>query len=129
MMDNLNRCFGNKVGEASATGYFGVLFFDIDNFKNQLLNCDKKNTALRLNLTGTLVHNDLSYLEETINEIRNEFIHFEENKYIKRRIDLDAINSEFVEGSLPHILLSELFQEDPDGMSTQKAFEAIKKNN
>lgn len=102
---------------------------DIDNFKNQLLNCDKKNTALRLNLTGTLVHNDLSYLEETINEIRNEFIHFEENKYIKRRIDLDAINSEFVEGSLPHILLSELLLEDPDGMSTQKAFEAIKKNN
>ena len=93
------------------------------------MNCDKKNTAVRLNLTGTLVQNDSSYLDEIINEIRNEFIHFEKNTYIKTRIDLDAINSEFVEGSLPHILLSELFQEDPDGMSTQKAFEAIKKNN
>jgi DNA repair exonuclease SbcCD nuclease subunit len=89
---------------------------DIDNFKNQLLNCDKKNTALRLNLTGTLVHNDLSYLEETINEICNEFIHFEENIYIKKRIDLDAINTEFVEGSLPHILLSELLLEDPSAL-------------
>jgi hypothetical protein len=29
---------------------------------------------------------------------------------------------------LPHILLTELLNEDPDGLSTQKAFEAIKKN-
>jgi hypothetical protein len=39
-----------------------------------------------------------------------------------------AIDAEFVNGSLPHILLSELLMEDPDGLSTQKAFEAIKKN-
>jgi hypothetical protein len=83
------------------------------------------NTDQYVNFIATITN---SYYHKTIG-VFGEFIHFEENKYIKRRIDLDAINSEFVEGSLPHILLSELFQEDPDGMSTQKAFEAIKKNN
>jgi len=104
---------------------------DIDLVKNELSNCDKKNTAVRLNLTGILIDNEIQILDDYFKECSdksNGFIHFEGNKFIKRKIDLGAIDTEFVNGSLPHILLSELLMEDPDGLSTQKAFEAIKKN-
>jgi exonuclease SbcD len=104
---------------------------DIDLVKNELSNCDKKNTAVRLNLTGILIDNEIQILDDYFKECSdksNGYIHFEGNKFIKRKIDLVAIDAEFVNGSLPHILLSELLMEDPDGLSTQKAFEAIKKN-
>lgn len=104
---------------------------DIDLLKNELSNCDKKNTAVRLNLTGVLIDNEMQILDEFFKECsdkNNGFIHFEGNKFIKRKIDMGAIDAEFANGSLPHILLSELLMEDPNGLSTQKAFEAIKKN-
>jgi DNA repair exonuclease SbcCD nuclease subunit len=104
---------------------------DIDALKSQLSNCDKKNTAVRLNLNGILVDSEIKVLEDffkACNDKHNGFIHFEGHKFIKRKIDISAINNEFPTGSLPHILLSELLSEDPEGMSTQKAFEAIVKN-
>mgnify|MGYP000626901451 FL=1 len=104
---------------------------DIDILKNQLLNCDKKNTAVRLNLTGILVDSEIDALNAFFKECAdktNGFIHFEGNKFIKRKIDIGAINDGFVNDSLPHILLTELLNEDPDGLSTQIAFEAIEKN-
>ena len=104
---------------------------DIDILKNQLLNCDKKNTAVRLNLTGILVDLEIDALNAFFKECAdktNGFIHFEGNKFIKRKIDIGAINDGFVNDSLPHILLTELLNEDPDGLSTQIAFEAIEKN-
>jgi hypothetical protein len=104
---------------------------DIDILKNQLLNCDKKNTAVRLNLTGILVDLEIDVLNAFFKECAdktNGFIHFESNKFIKRKIDIGAINDGFVNDSLPHILLTELLNEDPDGLSTQIAFEAIEKN-
>jgi DNA repair exonuclease SbcCD nuclease subunit len=104
---------------------------DIDALKIQLSNCDKKNTAVRLNLTGILVDSEIKVLEDLFKECNDKragFVHFEGNKFIKRKIDIEAINNEFVIDSLPHILLSELLKEDPEGMSTQKAFEAIIKN-
>ena len=51
--------------------------------------------------------------------------YFEVFKNIKQKIDQDVIDEKFTNGSLPHILLSELLKEDPDGLSTQKAFEII----
>ena len=104
---------------------------DIDILKNQLLNCDKKNTAVRLNLNGILVDSEIDALNAFFKECAdktNGFIHFEGNKFIKRKIDIGAINDGFVNDSLPHILLTELLNEDPDGLSTQIAFEAIEKN-
>jgi exonuclease SbcD len=101
---------------------------DIDSLKNQLSICEKKNTAVRLNLTGRLADNELKALDDFIKQCaeRNSgFIHFEENRFIKRKIDINAINNEFPAGSLPHILLTELLNEDPDGLSTQKAFQAV----
>ena len=56
------------------------------------------------------------------------FMHFEHNKFIKRKIDQNAINNYFSAGSLPHMLLTELLNEDPNGLSTQKALEAVLKN-
>ncbi|WP_395803965.1 exonuclease SbcCD subunit D [Daejeonella sp.] len=101
---------------------------DIDSLKSQLAVCNKKNTAVRLNLNGRLADHELQALDDFIKECADRtsgFIHFEINKFIKRKIDIHAINNEFVAGSLPHILLTELLNEDPDGLSTQKAFEAI----
>ena len=104
---------------------------DIDLVKQQLSNCDKRNTAVSLNLTGILVDHEIQVLEDFFKECSDKttgFIHFEGTKFIKRRIDMAAIDAEFANGSLPHILLSELLNEDPEGFSTQKAFEAIVKN-
>ena len=56
------------------------------------------------------------------------FLHFEGTKFIKRKIDEAAIDADFAAGSLPHILLTELLHEDPEGFSTQTAFEVISKN-
>ncbi len=103
---------------------------DIDALKNQLAACDK-NTAVRLNLKGILVEDEHQLLNDYIKECNNTtsgFIHFEHNIFIKHKIDQMAINKEFSLGSLPHILLTELLMEDPDGLSTQKAFEAVLKN-
>ena len=47
-------------------------------------------------------------------------VHFSKMIYLK-----NVINEKFTNGSLPYILLSELLKEDPDGLSTQKAFEII----
>ena len=118
--------FNYKVVEADLRS-----MVDIDSLKNQLANCDKANTAVRLNLTGILIDSEIKALEDffkSCSERTTGFIHFEGNKFIKRKIDIAAINNEFANGSLLHILLTELLNEDPDGLSTQKAFEAIKKN-
>ena len=104
---------------------------DIDALKNQLTTCDKKNTAVRLSLKGILVEHEQELLNDFIKECGESttgFIHFENNIFIKRKIDQNAINNKFSAGSLPHTLLTELLNEDPDGMSTQKAFEAVLKN-
>ena len=99
---------------------------DIDDLKTELFQC-KKNTAVKLNLTGTLVDQDLGTLNMFIKVCKDDFIHFEENKFIKTKIDLTTINNEFVQGSLPHTLLTELLNEDPDGLSIQMAFETIQR--
>lgn len=104
---------------------------DIDQLNNQLSTCDKNNTAVRLNLTGILVDQEMQLLEDIFKECSDKsdgFIHFEGYKFIKRKIDMGAINAAYANGTLPHILLSELLIDDADGLSTQKAFEAIKKN-
>ena len=104
---------------------------DIDALKNQLEVYDKKNTAVRLNLKGILVeeeHEILNDFLKSCGNITSGFIHFEHNTFIKHRIDQAAINKAFTSGSLPHTLLTELLIEDPDGLSTQKAFEAVLKN-
>ena len=104
---------------------------DIDTLKTQLLNCDKKNTAVRLKLNGILVDAEIEALNDFIKEcsaLTTGFMHFEHNKFIKRKIDQNAINNYFSAGSLPHMLLTELLNEDPNGLSTQKALEAVLKN-
>lgn len=101
---------------------------DIESLRRDLTNCDYENIALRLDLTGTLTAKNLELLDELLNEWTQKtegFIYFEVFKNIKQKIDQDVIDEKFTNGSLPHILLSELLKEDPDGLSTQKAFEII----
>ena len=101
---------------------------DIESLRRDLTNCDYENIALRLDLTGTLTAKNLELLDELLNEWTEKtkgFIYFEVFKNIKQKIDQDVIDEKFTNGSLPHILLSELLKEDPDGLSTQKAFEII----
>lgn len=100
----------------------------IETLRRDLTNCDYENIALRLDLTGTLTVKNLELLDELLNEWTEKtkgFIYFEVFKNIKQKIDQDVIDEKFTNGSLPHILLSELLKEDPDGLSTQKAFEII----
>jgi DNA repair exonuclease SbcCD nuclease subunit len=104
---------------------------DIDFLKSELSSYDRKNTAVRLNLKGILVDQELSVLNEFFKECADKntgFLHFEGTKFIKRKIDEAAIDADFAAGSLPHILLTELLHEDPEGFSTQTAFEVISKN-
>ena len=101
---------------------------DIESLRRDLTNCDYENIALRLDLTGTLTAKNLELLDELLNEWTEKtegFIYFEVFKNIKQKIDQDVIDEKFTNGSLPYILLSELLKEDPDGLSTQKAFEII----
>ena len=104
---------------------------DIDFLKSELSSYDRKNTAVRLNLKGILVDQELGVLNEFFKECADKntgFLHFEGTKFIKRKIDEAAIDADFAAGSLPHILLTELLHEDPEGFSTQTAFEVISKN-
>ena len=104
---------------------------DIDFLKSELSSCDRKNTAVRLNLKGILVDQEISLLNDFFKECTDKntgFLHFEGTKFIKRKIDEAAIDADFAAGSLPHILLTELLHEDPEGFSTQTAFEVISKN-
>lgn len=101
---------------------------DIESLSRELTNCDYENIALRLDLIGTLTAKNLELLDELLDEWTQKtkgFIYFEVFKNIKQKIDQDVIDEKFTNGSLPHILLSELLKEDPDGLSTQKAFEII----
>lgn len=104
---------------------------DIELIKNEMASFDRKNTAVRLNLSGILVDQEIKILDTFFKECADKttgFIHFEGTQFIKRKIDRSVIDAEFVAGSLPHILLTELHEDDPDGLSTQIAFETILKN-
>ena len=103
---------------------------DIDTLKNGIQECDKKNSAIRLNVEGILVENEIQVLNTLIEEYQksDEILYFECNKFINQRIDQTVINKKFSDNSLPHILLSELLQDEPEGLSAQKALEAILNN-
>ena len=81
-------------------------------------------------MEGILVENEIQVLNTLIEEYQksDEILYFECNKFINQRIDQTVINKKFSANSLPHILLSELLQDEPEGLSAQKALEAILNN-
>ena len=64
-------------------------------------------------------------LNELIKTNEAEFLTLDVKNNVSRKIDAALINQRYPNASLPHLLLSELLQEDPEGLALQKAFEIL----
>lgn len=98
---------------------------DLDTLQRELDALPKPTTALRLNIKGRLDEEQKSRLLELINSNTEAFLTLEVKNNVSRKIDAAMINDQYPNASLPHVLLSELLQEDPEGMALQKAYEIL----
>lgn len=85
----------------------------------------KHETALRMVLKGRLDEVEKNELENTIAKHENDFITLEVHNYVTRKIDLALINQTYPNDSLPYTLLTELLDENPEGIAVQQAFEIL----
>jgi DNA repair exonuclease SbcCD nuclease subunit len=101
---------------------------DLDSLKRKFNGYPKSTTALRLNIKGRLDEEQKTRLIEIIKTNNDEFLTLEVKNNVTRKIDAALINQHYPNASLPHVLLSELLQEDPEGLALQKAFEILQQS-
>ena len=98
---------------------------DIDAMQRELDAFQKSKTALRLNINGRLDEDQQVRLNEMIKKNEEEFLTLDVKNNVSKKIDFALINQKYPNASLPHLLLSELLEEDPEGLALQKAFEIL----
>ena len=100
---------------------------DIDLLEKKLNEYNKAQTALRLTIKGRLDEDNKKHLIELIKTKESEFLTLDFTDQVSKKIDGSLINQHYPNGSLPHVLLTELLNEDPNGTVIQKAFEILDK--
>ncbi len=100
---------------------------EIDLLEKKLNEYNKAQTALRLTIKGRLDDDNKNYLHELIKTKEAEFLTLDFTDQVSKKIDGSLINQHYPNGSLPHVLLTELLNEDPNGTVIQKAFEILDK--
>ncbi len=100
---------------------------DIDLLEKKLNEYNKAQTALRLTIKGRLDEDNKKHLLELIKTKEAEFLTLDFTDQVSKKIDGSLINQHYPNGSLPHVLLTELLNEDPNGTVIQKAFEILDK--
>jgi DNA repair exonuclease SbcCD nuclease subunit len=98
---------------------------DVDNLEVLLNNCNKSETALRLNMNGRLDLQLKERVENIVASHETQFLKLDVIDSIVGKIDTALINQKYPNNSLPHILLSELVAENPEGLAVQKAYEIL----
>jgi len=98
---------------------------DIDALERKFNEYKSSNTALRMNINGRLDEEQKTRLNEIIKIYEAKFLTLDVKNNVSRKIDAALINEHYPNASLPHILLSELLQEDPEGLALQKAFDML----
>jgi hypothetical protein len=95
----------------------------------RLLNNDYKieKTALRLNLNGRADIEIQQALNKLLADLEPQFLELKVQNNVTRKIDAQLINTTFPNNSLPHVLLSELLEENPTGDSVELAFQILEK--
>lgn len=98
---------------------------ELDALERKFNEFNKSSTALRMNINGRLDEEQQSRLNEMITTNEEAFLTLDVKNNVSRKIDAALINQKYPNASLPHLLLSELLQEDPEGLALQKAFEIL----
>ena len=98
---------------------------DIQSFEQKLIPIANKNHLVKLNITGRLNNELLEHLQQRLLHYNESFLYTETSDQVKLDIDLDYINENFKQDSLPHQLLTKLSNDPGDNLALQTAFELI----
>ena len=86
---------------------------------------DKNNTLLKLLLKGRLSKNEKEGLSLILQKYMQEYLLLLPSNEVKLNIDPEFINEHYSSGSIPHRLLTELAEEDREGLSLQLLVEMM----
>ena len=100
---------------------------DLNRLKNKIQNLDAASSLLRLTVNGRISEDLLTQLNTLLQDSEDGYVEFLYTNLVKLNIDAAYINSNYTTGSLPHTLLTELAQDDGEGISLQLANDLIEK--
>jgi hypothetical protein len=86
---------------------------------------DASNTVLDLQLTGRLKEEELSELNQLLDEMKSRFLHLTREQDIAQVLDAAGIASRFPDGTLPNKLLLELLTDESNAGDAHLALDII----
>jgi DNA repair protein SbcD/Mre11 len=99
---------------------------DLDGLIRQLQDMDASQTIIRLSVVGALTEEEREEGRARVEEVLVHFLYYEPNWWqVGLKITSAAINRLYVDGSVPHILLTNLSKSD-DNLAMQLAYQTIK---
>lgn len=98
---------------------------DITALQRQCAPLDASNTVLDLQLSGRLKTEEFNQLRETLNDLRERFLHFSHDLDIAEMLTPEAIAAQYPEGTLPHAWLTALLADTNHPGDAQLALDLI----
>ncbi len=97
----------------------------IEDLRVACASLDASNTVLDLQLTGRLNEEELSELNQLLDEIKSRFLHLTREQDIAQVLDAAGIASRFPDGTLPNKLLLELLADESNAGDAHLALDII----